>query len=119
MRMLSALAMTWLLVITRPAASMITPGAERGLALGAVGHLLAEEFFQKGIASKERRPVDELVGIDIDHRTGGLAHQRREGQLHLGLVRRHLPGFLGRRRNGPASKASAAKTASAMRAVVI
>ncbi len=69
-------------------------GAERTLLLRAVRHLLAEEFVEEGIPGKQRRPLDLLVGIDVDHGVGGLLDEWRKRELDFSLVgRNHLDVF--------------------------
>ena len=66
-------------------------GAQRRLFLGAVGHGLAEEPFEKRISRKRRHAaLNQTVGVDIDDGWCCGFHQWREGQHHARLGARHF-----------------------------
>ena len=59
-------------------------GAERALHLPAAAALHAEELAEDRIVEQRVAVLDDLGGIDIDHRRGHPLHHRRIGQPQLG-----------------------------------
>ena len=83
----SAPSMTCTLVTIRPLGSTITPEpSERWICAAAVARH-AEEAAEDRVVEQRVAGLDDLGGVDIDHRRGHPLHHRRIGQPQFGGIR--------------------------------